>query len=314
MKIYFSKEAKIGLIAILVLALTIWGYSFLKGKNILKPTDEYCVVFDRIDGLIEAGNVMMLGYKVGHITAIRFDHEHTGKFILKFALEDRVKIPVNSYIKVKQINPLASTSDLEIVLSNSSAFYKSGDTLVSIINKGLGDILIGLQSKVDNVLISLDSTLRSVNNILTPESQDQLRSGIQNLNSSLSELNKSLSAGGNLHSSFDNLQSLTGNLKSKNKEISSAIQHLSNVTAALDSADLAKTLLKLDSTLSSTHAIMAKINNGEGTLGKLVNDSSLYTSLDSTSSNLNLLIKDLKEHPKKYINVSVFGGKDKKKD
>jgi phospholipid/cholesterol/gamma-HCH transport system substrate-binding protein len=306
-----SKEAKIGLIAILVLALTIWGYSFLKGKNILKPTDEYFVVFDRIDGLIEAGNVMMLGYKVGHITDIQFDHERTGKFILKFALEVRVKLPVNSYIKVKQINPLASTSDLEIVRSNEPTYYKSGDTLVSIVNKGLGDILIGLQSKVDNVLISLDSTLRRVNNILTPESQSQLRSGIENLNSSLGELNKSLSTGGNLHNSFDNLQSVTGNLKSKNKEISSALQHLSNITAELDSADLAKTLLKLDSTLASTHEIMAKINSGEGTFGKLVNDSSLYSTLDSTSSNLNLLIKDLKAHPKKYISFSVFGKKDK---
>jgi phospholipid/cholesterol/gamma-HCH transport system substrate-binding protein len=308
---HLSREAKIGLIAILVLALTIWGYSFLKGKNILKPTDEYYVVFDRVDGLIEAGNVMMLGYKVGHITAIRYDHEHTGKFFLKFALEDRVKLPKNSYIKVKQINPLASTSDLEIVQSNSTTFYKSGDTLVSVVNKGLADILMSLQSKVDNVLISLDSTLRRVNNILTPESQAQLRSGIENLNSSLGELNKSLATGGNLHSSFDNLQSVTGNLKSKNQEISSALQHLSNVTAALDSADLGNTLLKLDSTLASTHNIMAKINKGEGTFGKLVNDSSLYTTLDSTSSNLNLLIKDLKVHPKKYISFSVFGKKDK---
>jgi phospholipid/cholesterol/gamma-HCH transport system substrate-binding protein len=308
---HLSREAKIGLIAILVLALTIWGYSFLKGKNILKPTDEYCVVFDRIDGLIEAGNVMMLGYKVGHITTINFDHEHTGKFILKFALEDRVKLPVNSYIKVKQINPLAATSDLEIVLSNSPTFYKSGDTLVSVLNKGVGDILIGLQSKVDNVLISLDSTLRSVNNILTPESQKQLRSGIENLNASIASLNSSLAGGGNLHTSFDNLQSVTGNLKSKNSEISSTLQHLSHVSATLDSANLAATLIKLDSTLTSTREIMSKINNGSGTMGKLVNDSSLYTSLDSTSANLNILIKDLKAHPKKYISISVFGGKDK---
>lgn len=311
MNIHFSREAKIGLIAILVLAVTIWGYSFLKGKNILKPTDEYCVVFDRIDGLIEAGNVMMLGYKVGHITSIYFDHERTGKFILKFALEDRVKLPVNSYVKVKQINPLASTSDLEIVLSNSKSYYKSGDTLKSVLNKGLGDVLISLQFKVENVLTSLDSTLRSINNILTPESQKQLRGGIENLNSSLTELNKSLSVGGNLHSSFDNLQSVTGNLKSKNKEISSALQHLSNVTASLDSADLGTTLLKLDSTLALTRNIMAKINNGRGTFGKLVNDSSLYCTLDSTSSNLNSLIKDLKGHPKKYISFSVFGKKDK---
>jgi phospholipid/cholesterol/gamma-HCH transport system substrate-binding protein len=306
-----SREVKIGLIAILVLALTIWGFNFLKGKNILSPTDEYYVVFDRTDGLIEAGNVMMLGYKVGNITSIRFDHEHTGKFIIKFVLEERVKLPVNSYIKVKQINPLASTSDLEIVLSNESIYYHPGDTLKSVVKEGLADVLVGLQSKVESALISLDSTLYSVNNILNPESQMRLRNSINNLNSGLEALNSSLSSGGSLHNSFDNLQSVTGNLKSKNQEISSTLQHLSNISADLDSANLKETLLKLDTTLASASGILDKINHGEGTLGKLVNDSSLYANLDSTSNNLNLLLKDFKEHPKRYVNISVFGKKDK---
>jgi phospholipid/cholesterol/gamma-HCH transport system substrate-binding protein len=308
-KIHLSSEAKIGLISILVLAITIWGFNFLKGKNIIKPTDEYYVVFDRIDGLIEAGNVMMQGYKVGNITTIKFDHEHSGKFILRFVLEDRVKLANDSYVKVKQINPLAATSDLEIVPGKSKMYYASGDTIKSVVNKGLADILISLQSKVDNILIGIDSTLHSFNEILTPESRAHLKSGIDNLNSSLEALNSSLNDGGNLHKSFDNIQSVTGNLRSNNEEISAILTHLSKASAALDSADLKSTLDKLDKTLASTRDIMLKINSGEGTMGKLVNDSSLYVILDSTASNLNVLIKDLKEHPKRYVHVSVFGGK-----
>lgn len=310
-KIHLSKEAKVGLIAILVLAVTIWGYNFLKGKNIIKPTDEYYVVFERIDGLIEAGNVMMLGYKVGNITSINFDHKNTGKFIIKFVLEDRVKLPVNSYVKVKQINPLAATSDLEIVLGNSNIYAEPSDTLKSELKKGLSDILGELQVKVENVLTGLDSTLSSINQVLTPETQRRLRQGIDNLTSSLEALNKSLADGGSLNSSFDNLQSITGNLKSKNQEISSTLEHLSNVSAAIDSANLKETIVKLNTSLDAIHEIMAKLNDGDGTLGKLLNDSSLYANLDSTSSNLNLLIKDVNAHPKKYVSISVFGKKDK---
>ncbi len=310
-KIHFSSEAKIGLISVLVLAITIWGYNFLKGKNIIKPTDEYYVVFDRIDGLIEAGNVMMLGYKVGNIRTIKFDHEHTQKFIVKIELEERVKLSTESYIKVKQINPLAATSDLEIVPGKNNMYYKSGDTLRSVVNKGIAEILISLQSKVENVLIDIDSTLQSFNQILTPESRSHLKSGIENLNASLEAINNSLTNGGSLHKSFDNIQSVTDNLKSNNEEITAILHHLSNVSTTLDSADIKSTLHKLDETLTSTREIMNKINDGDGTIGKLVNDSSLYANLDSTSSNLNVLIKDLKAHPKRYVHVSVFGGKEK---
>jgi phospholipid/cholesterol/gamma-HCH transport system substrate-binding protein len=308
---HLSKEVKIGLIAIIVLAVTVWGYNFLKGKNILKPTDEYYVEFERIDGLIEAGNVMILGYKVGNIAAIDFDQKNFDKFVIKIALEERIKIPVHSVIKIKQINPLASTSDLEILLSDATDYYKSGDTLQSIPNKALSDVLGSLQIKVENVLIGLDSVLLSVNSILTPESRQHFRESITNLDGSLTALNASLSMGGSLYNSFDNFESVTSNLKSKNQKISSTLDHLSNVSAALDSADLKTTLMRLDTAIASARNIIAKIDAGNGTIGKLVNDSSLYANLDSTTYHLSILLDDLQKQPKKYVHFSLFGKKDK---
>ncbi len=306
-----SKEAKIGLIAIIVLALAVWGYNFLKGKNILKSTDEYYVVFDRADGLIESGNVMLKGYKIGNITSLYFDHENTGKFCVKIVFEERVKIPLNSVVKIKQVNPLASTSDLELILSDNALFHTPGDTLASASGGGLMDVISGMVPKIDEVITGIDTVLISLNNILTPESEKNLRSSIASLNASLYALNKSLSDNGNLSNSLDNLESVTANLNSKNQQISETLDNLASISSSVDSADLGSTLLKLDSTLVSLKNIMMKIDQGKGTMGKFINDSSLYTNLDSTSYHLHLLLKDLQQHPKRYVHFSLFGKKDK---
>lgn len=305
-----SKETKIGLIAIAVMAITLWGYNFLKGKNILKPTDEYYIVFDRVDGLIESGNVMYQGYRVGNITSLLFDNEGSGKFRVKIVLEERLKIPLHSVVKIKQVNPLASTSDLEITFSNETLYHQSGDTLSSGINTGIMDIVSGLVPQLQQAIGSLDSVLISVNKIFTPTEQEKLRKSINSLEGTLNSLNQSLATGGSLNKSIDNLEAVTGNLRNNNENISSTLSNLSAITASIDSAGIESALLNLDSTLTSLSHTLVKIDEGEGSMGKLINDSSLYTNLDSATYHLNLLLKDLQEHPKRYVHFSVFGKKD----
>ncbi len=306
-----SKEAKIGLTAIAVLAITVWGFSFLKGKNILKPRDDYYVVFDRVDGLIESGNVLLQGYKIGNITSLYFDHENTRKFLVKIVLEERVKIPLHSVIRIKQVSLLGSTSDLELILSENNSFHSPGDTLSSEAGEGIMDSFSGIVPKIKNILYGIDTVLISMNQVFTPESEQDLRQSITSLNASLAALSRSLSKNGKLYNSFENLEGITENLNSKNKQISETLDNLSNISSSVDSANLGATLKKLDSTLISVRNIVSKIDEGEGTMGKFVNDSSLYTNLDSTSYHLNLLLKDLEEHPKRYVHFSVFGKKDK---
>ena len=305
-----SKEVKTGLIAILVLAVSVWGFNFLKGKNILKPTDEYYVLFDRADGLIESGNVMYQGYKIGNITSLEFDHTNTGKFRVKFVLEERIRIPLNSMVIIKQVNPLASTSDLEIVFSDDTLYHNPGDTLNSKIAVGLTDIVSGVVPKLQQAIGSLDTILLSVKQVLTPESQEKLKSSISSLEATLALLNASLSENGSLNRSIGNLESVTGNLRDNNAAVSSTLRNISSITSSLDSAGLGTTLLMLDSTLASLRSTLVKIDEGTGTMGKLINDSSLYVNLDSTTYHLNLLMKDLQEHPKRYVHFSVFGKKE----
>ena len=305
-----SKEAKIALIAIFVLAISIWGYNFLKGKNIFVSTDEYYIVFDRVDGLIESGNVMYQGYKIGNITALEFNPEKSGKFRVKIIVQQKLKIPVNSVVSIKQVNPLASTADLEIVFSNETRYHESGDTLLSAAAKGMTDYLADYQGKFDNILLGLDSTLRAINGVLNEEGQKNLQGILSFLNASLKSIKDAMAPGGSIAGTLDNIESMSSNIAGKNGEIASAVDNFAHVSAELDSADLGNTLMKLDSTLQSVNSIMAKMDAGEGSMGKLLNDSSLYRNLDSTSYYLSQLMKDMQEHPKRYVHFSLFGRKE----
>ncbi len=306
-----SKEFKIGAIAILVLAAAIWGYNFLKGKNIVKPTDDYYVKFDRIDGLIESGNVFHKGYKVGNINSILFDYEHTGKFILKIVLEERIRIPVGSTVNIKSSSLIASAADLEIVFSEASDYHSPGDTLESKPGKGMADILEPLQKEFESVLKGVDTLMIQVNALLNRQMQDDLQGTVAELRSVLSRLDRQLGPNGDLSGTLRNLESVTGNLSANNEHISTSLENLGNITSDLDSADIYATITSLNNSLAEFESLLTKIDNGEGTLGLLVNDSSLYTNLDSTAYHLDRLMIDLQEHPKRYVHFSLFGKKDK---
>jgi phospholipid/cholesterol/gamma-HCH transport system substrate-binding protein len=307
---HLSKEFKIGLIAVIILVLSVWGINFLKGKNILKSTDEYVLVFDRIDGLIESGIVSYKGYKVGNISQIKFDNEKTNKFYVIITLEEKLNIPLHSVVKIKSTSPIVATNELEFLFSESTTFHQPGDTLITQQNKGIADILEPIKDKLTSVLSGIDSLVLSVNSVLTPETEASLQNSLVSLDKSLASLRNELGPSGSLTRSLGNLESITSGINTKKPEIAASIDNLASITTSLDSANLGKTMITLDSTLSALQSIISKINEGEGSMGKLVNDNSLYAHLDSTSNNLNELMKDLKDHPKRYVHFSLFGKKD----
>lgn len=306
-----SKEFRIGFVTILVLALSVWGYNFLKGKNIIKPTDEYYVKFDRIDGLIESGNVFHKGYKVGNITSIRFDHQNTGDFIVKIVLEERIHIPRQSVVQVKSSSLIASASDLEIVFSNQNAFHSPGDTLLSEAGKGMAEMLEPIRKDFESVLRGVDTLLYKVNQVMNHQMQDDLRETVAGLKGVMAHLDYQLGPNGELRGTLNNFESISGNLADNNESITGTIQHMENISSALDSADLQRSLVALSESLEKMNSILHKVDNGEGSLGLLVNDSSLYVNLDSTAYHLDKLLIDLQEHPKRYVHFSLFGKSDK---
>jgi phospholipid/cholesterol/gamma-HCH transport system substrate-binding protein len=306
-----SREVKTALVAILVIVLTIWGYNFLKGKNIIKPTDEYYVVYDDIEGIIESGSVFYKGFKVGNINGIYFDNENPGKnFIVKFVLEQRLKIPLKSKVIATQSNPIVSTKDLKIEFYDTNAYYKPGDTLIAEHDPGIMGFLEPLQNQFDQTIAKLNATLAALDNTLNEETQANIRKSVASVQESLASLRSMLTPGGEISKSVKNIESVTSNIKNNNDKINQSVEHFKNISADLDSADLAKTISKLDSTLTATYLVINKINNSEGSAGLLVNDSALYKNLTLATASLDSLLSDMKEHPKRYVHFSVFGRKE----
>lgn len=306
-----SRELKIGIVAIITIAFMIWGLNFLKGINIFKSTDEYYSTYNDIGGLIESGIVYLRGFKVGNVGGIVYDAKGSGKIVVKFELKERVKIPVNSVFQIYSSSLVSGIKDVRLILAEGSKYYKPGDTVPGELDRGL-DAKIDPITKQTMVAISkIDTVVGSLARILDEQRVSEIKQTIGQVGGITSSLDSNLRDGGALDNSFKNLEAITDNLKQSNQELRNIISNFSAVSDSLADSQLKSAINKADSTLASTSIILAKVESGQGTLGMLVNNDTLYNNLKDVTESLDLLLKDLREHPKRYVHFSLFGKKDK---
>jgi phospholipid/cholesterol/gamma-HCH transport system substrate-binding protein len=306
-----AREAKIAIVAIITIAILLWGWNFLKGINIFKSTDKYYTVYGDIRGLIESGVVILNGYKVGHVSEIRFDKDNVNRIIVEISLEEKVKLPAGTALLIKSSSLVSGIKDLKLVLGEGPGFHVPGDTLVAATEIEITDLIGPIKYKVETVITQIDSTLAAVNGILDPSTRQHLKSTLADLSHSTAQLSASLKTGGKLDKSFDNLASITGNLKDNNDNLANTLQNFSAISDSLEKADIKALVEKADRTFNELDGIMVKINKGEGTAGKLVSNDSLYENLNNALFSLDSLLINVKENPKRYVHFSVFGKKVK---
>jgi phospholipid/cholesterol/gamma-HCH transport system substrate-binding protein len=307
-----SREIKIGSVALITVVVLIWVWNFLKGVNILENTNSYYAVYSDVHGLIESGVVMLNGYKVGNVGAIQFDKDNVNRFVVKVNLKEKVKLPRNSVLLIRNSSIISGIKEIRIVLGEGPGFQEPGDTLIAATEQELSDLIGPIKDKASSLLGQLDSTLAAVNNILDVPTRNHLKSTLANLDRSVTELSASLEPGGELNSTFDNFASVSGNLKNNNENLSQTLQNISSISDSLQKADIKAVAEKADQTLAKLDMTLAKINNGEGSVGKLVSNDSLYNNLNSALFSLDSLLIDVKEHPKRYVHFSLFGKKEGK--
>jgi phospholipid/cholesterol/gamma-HCH transport system substrate-binding protein len=313
MKMKLSKEAKIGIIALITLIGFFWGLNFLKGINIFKPIDEYYAEYDNIQGLLESGIVYLNGYKVGNVRSIHFNSKHPGKIIVRFALEEKVKIPVNSIAMITSSSMISEIKDISLFLSDSSKLASPGDTLIGRLDRGMFAFIEPVKYQAEETLANIDSVLCIIRNILDKTARVNIQHSIANLDSITASINGSLGEDGNITKSLDNLEKITSALRNKSEELSSILVNFSAFSDSLASSEIKAAINNTNKTLAETSVILEKINRGQGTAGMLVNSDTLYQNLKNAAGNLDILIKDLNEHPKKYVHFSVFGRKNESK-
>ncbi|MGE0078792.1 MAG: MlaD family protein [Bacteroidales bacterium] len=317
MKLTITKEAKIGLFAAICLFAMFWGINFLKGKNIFSSNNVYYAVFSSIDGLENTNDVLINGFKVGLVKNIEFHDVRSGRFLVTLLIGKKYEIPRNTVAKLISAGIMGGKA-IKLEISPDTAYYQPSDTLSASIEVGLidqlGHQMVPVKEKAEQLMVELDKSLKIFTEVFNETNRIQLSQGIANLNKSLYNVSQSTAAldtmlnspKGSLRNIFNNVESISSNLKKNNKELSNIIQNFSSVSDSLAKVNIVQTMGKVDMSMKELNEILIKINSGEGTLGNLVNNDTLYYNLENASKGLDLLIKDMKNNPKRYVNFSII--------
>lgn len=315
-----SKEVKTGLLVTGALAALLWGMNYLKGFDLLSDDNKFYAVYSTVDGLVPSSDVVLNGVKVGMVQNIEFTPDNSGRIIVSLVINSNVFISKTSIARIISTDLLGGRG-VNILLDPSGAQAVDGDTLASEVQTTLADQLSPVKDKAESLIQTLDSLAGSINKILGPENRKSLDASFVNLDKTLANLESVTgsidqmvsSDQGKLRKMFDNLESITSNIKNNNEALASALQNIEKITDSLAASNLASTVNNANSTLSQTASIMEKINKGEGTVGMLINNDSLYKALEQSAVDLDKLLVDLRENPKRYVHISVFGGRSKTK-
>ncbi|MDY0197436.1 MAG: MlaD family protein [Tenuifilaceae bacterium] len=312
-----TREVKIGLFAVICLAVLFWGVNFLKGKNVFSRTNHYYAVFKRVDGLKPTNDVLLSGFKVGLVKDIKFEKGNTGRLIVTILIEKKYPIPRNSILKLISADIMGGKA-LRLDVTPNNEFHEAGDTLIASIETGLLDQMIfemvPIKEKAESLMEGLETTLDIIAKVFNEQNRDNLNKSFESLKNSLDnvdnlsgQLNGMLSdENGKLLQIVSNVHQISQNLKNNGKDFDIIIKNFSSISDTLAKANLARTLAQTDSAMLAFNAIVSKINNGEGSMGMLINNDTLYTNLQKASHNLDLLLYDMKVNPKRYINISLF--------
>ncbi|MDR1054746.1 MAG: MlaD family protein [Prevotellaceae bacterium] len=301
-----SKELKIGIYFIVTIIALYWGINFLKGKDIFGKVNTFYAIYDNVEGLQATSNIFVKGLKVGTVESITF-LEETQKFTVKMRIQSKYNIPKNSVAHLYSADIMGNKA-IKIEVSNDSIYLPDKSKIVSAIDSDLTTTIVKeimpLKNKAEHLVDELNKTFISINNVLDTNAVANLNKSIAYLSSTLQnfeKLSKSLANDNDKISGIlANVESITSNLKDNNAKINNIFHNFSTLSDSLAN-------IKLANTINDLQNIIAQINSGNGTLGKLVRNDSLYVNLVNSLNSVDLLLKDLRKNPKRYVNLSIFG-------
>ncbi|GAA4231072.1 MlaD family protein [Postechiella marina] len=296
-----SKEVKTAILVLVGIALLIFGINYLRGENILGSSRVYYVEYDNVEGLIPSTPVTINGLDVGKVIDIGFKDDGSGKLLVKLLVENNYQFSKNSKAELYEAGLIGGKAVAIMPAFDGAVNAEDGDFLDGTVKAGLSELvnqkLTPLQAKIESAMGSADSLLKNLNDVLDEQTKNNLKSSIAGLTTTVESF-KSTS------------NSLNGLLKSNQSKIDvvlsnaeTASNDLTKITGSLSQSDLGQTVKNLESTLKNFDAILANLQKGKGTMGKLLKDDNLYNNLEGATKELESLLLDFKLHPNRYTRI-----------
>lgn len=301
-----SKEVKVGFVSIVAIAILVWGYNYLKGTNLFNANKTVYTEYPFIGGLAKSSPVIVNGFKVGLVSDVYFKGDQSGNLMVELVITDKdLKIPSNSVANLISLD-LLSSKGIGLTLGDSDIELVSGDTIQSHFEKSmLDDVseqLLPMKQKAEKLMVSLDSTviiskttLENLNKLFDDQNQRNLKLSLVNLRITL-----------------EKFQTFADNANATMNTLKPTVKKYGDLADSLKQVDIKTTLEKANNTFDEMAAVMQKMNNGEGTMGQLMTNDSLYKNLESVTRDLDKLLIDMEANPKRYVHFSLFGRKDKR--
>jgi phospholipid/cholesterol/gamma-HCH transport system substrate-binding protein len=312
-----ANETKVGILAAFSIALLIIGYNFLKGNAIFSSETVLYARYSHVDGLAVSKPVLINGFQIGRVDKLQLQPD--GSILATLKIKGKYEIPKNSIAKLESTDLLGSKA-IVMALGSGDDYAQDGDTLNANVQKGIMETVQPVQKKAEMIIGKMDSILTSVNSILNPNFQKNVDKSFNSISSTLASLESTSkkvdnlvgSEGSRISAILANVEAISSNLKQNNQKISAILNNINSITDQVAAANFKQTLDNANEAVVDLQTIVGKINNGQGSLGLLVNDTKLYDNLNNASKNLDNLMIDLKANPKRYVHFSVFGGGSKK--
>ena len=303
-----TREIKTAILVLGGIALFVYGYSFLKGNGIFNNTKTLYAIYDEVEGLVSGAKVSINGLSIGKISNIDF-LTNTTKILVTMEVRDELDFSDQSMATLYETGVIGGKAIAIVPVFDPRKVVKQGDTLQSNVKPGLTELINRqiepLQIKIESMLSSADSLFAGVSNVLDNDTQTNLKRTLENLSITTNNLNKaSLAAVKILDANQESLNLTFNNIKNTS-------DNLKSITDSLLNTQLSHTIRSFNKTVEGLNRIVSKIESGEGTAGKFINDKNLYENLTKASNELESLISDLKNHPKRYVHFSIFGKKEK---
>ncbi|PXY02868.1 MCE family protein [Marinifilum breve] len=311
-----SKDSIIGLVVIGAIAILIWGINFLKGFNMLSSEQNFCAKYERVDGLKKSSPVTLRGYKIGQIKSIQFSSK-ADNLIVEFSISDEFQLPKDTEARIVS-SDIMGTKEIQLLPGQSKLNLSTGDTLLGSMEGDLKEQvsmqMLPLKRKAENLMSSVDSVLSVIQYIFNKDTRENLTRSFSSIEQTFKKLENTsgtldtIVTGQKTHMEniISNVDSITTNLKENNKNISNILTNFSSISDSLKAVEIAETINNAKLTLKQSNDILEKINSGQGSMGMLINNDTLYMNLEAASNSLTNLLIDLKNNPKKYMHFSLF--------